>query len=453
VLFGNPERSAGSISPDGKWLGYVAPLDGVLNVYVAPVDKPDEAKAVTHDDKRGVRQFWFAYDGQHLLYRQDEGGDENFQVHAVDLATAEDRTISPKGVRAEIQALSAKLPSGVLLAMNDRNKKYFDLVRVSLDSNKTTRVEKNDGYESYVNDDDFKVRYASKPRQDGGYEWFVRDGAKWKPFGTVPQEDALTTHMLGMTADGATLYVEDSRERDKAALFAVDTKSGDKKLLHEDARADIGGVITDPNTSVVQAVAVNYLRNEWSALDPALQKDLDALKKLGDGEIEVSARTLDDKTWVVLLTRSDASAKYYLYDRASGEAKLWIDTRPALKDAPLVAMHPEEIKARDGLTLVSYLSLPKQADANADGKADQPVPMVLFVHGGPWARDSFGLNRYHQWLANRGYAVLSVNYRASTGFGKAFLNAACAAAKLPNIGRPLDVCPAVNEARRSDGDS
>ena len=174
TLFGNPERSSGAISPDGKWLGYVAPLDGVLNVYVAPADKPDDAKPLTHDQKRGVRQFWFAYDGKHLLYRQDEGGDENFQVHTVDLATAEDKTITPKGVRAEIQAFSTKLPNEVLLAMNDRNKQFFDVVRVTLDGGKTTRVEKNDGYESYVNDDDFKLRYASKPTKEGGYDWFTR---------------------------------------------------------------------------------------------------------------------------------------------------------------------------------------------------------------------------------------------------------------------------------------
>jgi dipeptidyl aminopeptidase/acylaminoacyl peptidase len=217
--------------------------------------------------------------------------------------------------------------------------------------------------------------------------------------------------------------VLDSRERDTAALFAVDNQSGETKLLHEDARADANGVIAHPATGVVQAVGVNYLRSEYTAVDPSIQKDLDALKKLGDGEFEVTARTLDDKTWVVLFTRSDASAKYYLYDRESGNAKQWIDTRPALKDAPLVAMHPQEIKSRDGLTLPSYLTLPKANDENGDGKADQPAPMVLFVHGGPWARDTFGLNRYHQWLANRGYAVLSVNYRASTGFGKKFLNA------------------------------
>jgi dipeptidyl aminopeptidase/acylaminoacyl peptidase len=174
---------------------------------------------------------------------------------------------------------------------------------------------------------------------------------------------------------------------------------------------------------VVQAVGVNYLRSEWTAIDPAIQKDLDALKKLGDGEFRVDARTLDDKTWVVQFVRSDSSGKYYLYDRETGTAKVWIDTRPALKDAPLVTMHPQEIKSRDGLTLVSYLSLPKNSDENNDGKPEQPVPMVLLVHGGPWARDGFGLNRTHQWLANRGYAVLSVNYRASTGFGKKFLNA------------------------------
>jgi dipeptidyl aminopeptidase/acylaminoacyl peptidase len=423
VLFGNPERNAGAISPDGHWLGYLAPTDGVMNVYVAPADQPDQAKVVTHDTKRGIRSFRFAYDGHHLLYPQDEGGDENFQMHLVDLDSAKDDIISPKGARAEFQALSAKLPDQILLSINDRNKQFFDVVKVDLKTGKSERIEKNDGYQGYVSDDDFKLRYASKPTKEGGFDWFVRDGANWKPWAKVPQEDALTTNPLGTTADGQTLYIVDSRERDKAGLFAIDTKSNEKKLVFEDAHADVGEVLVHPVTGVVQAVGANYLRNEWHAVDPEIQKDLDALKKIGDGEIEVTSRTLDDKTWVVLLVRSDTSAKYYLYDRASGNAKLWIDTRPKLADAPLVAMHPLELKSRDGLTLVSYLSLPKNSDPNGDGKPDKPQPMVLFVHGGPWARDVYGLSRYHQWLANRGYAVLSVNYRASTGFGKAFLNA------------------------------
>ena len=423
VLFGNPERTLGSISPDGKWLGYIAPRDGVLNVYVAPFDAPDQARPVTQDTLRGIRNFNFAYTGNHVLYAQDVGGDENFQVFAVDLDSGEQKALSPAGSRADIAALSTRHPGEVVISVNDRNKQYFDLVKVDLASGKQERLVENDEYAEFTLDEDFALRFAAKSTEDGGYDWFVRDGKTWKPWSSVPQADALSTALLGLTADGKTLYLLDSRERNTGALYAVDTASGERKLVHEDLRADVGGVLTHPVSGVVQAVSVNYLRTEWTAVDPVLEPDLAVLKALGDGEVSVTARTLDDNHWVVLLVRSDASAKYYLYDRAKGEAKLWIDSRPALAGVTLAPMHAREIKSRDGKTLVSYLTLPPGSDADGDGVPDAPLPMVLLVHGGPWGRDTYGYNGTHQWLANRGYAVLSTNFRASTGFGKEFLNA------------------------------
>lgn len=423
VLFGNPERTLGSISPDGKWLGYIAPRDGVLNVYVAPFNAPDQARPVTQDTLRGIRNFNFAHTGNHVLYAQDVGGDENFQVFAVDLDSGEQKALSPAGARADIAGLSSRHPGEVVISVNDRNKQYFDLVKVDLASGKQQRLIENDEYADFTLDEDFALRYAAKSTEDGGYEWFVRDGKAWKPWASVPQADALTTALLGLTADGKTLYLLDSRERNTGALYAVDTATGERKLVHEDLRADVGGVLPHPVSGVVQAVSVNYLRTEWTAVDPALEQDLAVLKALGDGEVSVAARTLDDNHWVVQLVRSDASAKYYLYDRAKGEAKLWIDTRPALAGTTLAPMHAREIKSRDGLTLVSYLTLPPGSDADGNGMPDAPLPMVLLVHGGPWGRDTYGYNATHQWLANRGYAVLSTNFRASAGFGKEFLNA------------------------------
>ena len=424
VLFGNPERSGGQISPDGRWLGYVAPDDGVLNVFVAPREHPDQAKVVTHDRKRGVRSFYFAYDGKHLLYPQDEGGNENFHVYRVELDSGKQTDLTPfKTARADVVALSPKYPNKVLVNANDRNEKFFDPTLIDLTSGKRERLFKNDGYGNFIADDDFKLRLANKPLPDGSSEWFKRSGKGWKLFSKVPQGDGLTTSVIGLTRDGKTFYMVDSRDRDTAALFAVDWSSGKRTLLHQDPHADVGNVFVDPKTEVVRAVAVDYLRNEWTVLDPAIGKDFDYLKTLGDGEVNIVSESFDDRFWVVVLTRSDASAKYYLYDRSAGKAAFWFDVRPALAREKLSVMHPVEIAARDGLKLVSYYTLPLEADPAGSGKAARPVPMVLFVHGGPWGRDDYGYNAYHQWLANRGYAVLSVNYRASTGFGKAFVNA------------------------------
>jgi len=424
VIFDNPERTGGQISPDGKWLGYIAPRDGVLNVWVAPFATPDQAKPITNDRVRGVRGFSFARDGVHALYGQDDGGDENFQIFATNLESGESRALTPKGPRAEIAGTSHQFPNKLLVSINDRDPKFFDLIEVDIGTGAIKRLVENDGFESFVTDDANALRYATKPRADGGYEWFVRDGKTWKPWITVPQADALTTGMTGMTRDGKTLYMVDSRERNTAGLFAVDTASGKSELVFADERADAAGLLTDPATDKVQAVQVNYLKAAWNVIDPAIEGDLNRLQKsLGEGEIVVSSRTDDDSRWVVAHVRSDAPVTYHLYDRAAGAVTPWFTTRPALDGVTLAKMQALELKARDGLTLVSYLTLPPNSDADGNGLPEQAVPMVLLVHGGPWARDQYGLNGTHQWLANRGYAVLSVNFRGSTGFGKDFTNA------------------------------
>ena len=424
VLFGNPEKASGEVSPDGKWLGYVAPDEGVLNVFVAPREHPDQAKVVTHDRKRGIRSFSFTYDGKYVLYPQDEGGNENFHIYSVDLTTDKQTDLTPfKNARADLAQLTPKHPHEVLINANDRNPNYFDPIRIDLRNGKRTRLIQNDGYASFTTDWDFNLRLASKSMPDGGSEWFKRTSSGWKSFGKVSQADSLSTNPWGFTSDGKTLYLIDSRDRDTAALYAVNWASGKRELVHEDPHADVGTVFGDPKTGEARAVGVDYLRNEWTVLDASVQKDFDYLKTLGDGDIDVVSQSDDDKYWIVLLQRSDASPRYYVYDRAAGKADFWFETRPALAQVKLAPLHPVVIPARDGLNLVSYYTLPTEIDPSGSGKASHPVPMVLYVHGGPWGRDGYGYNAYHQWLANRDYAVLSVNYRASTGFGKAFTNA------------------------------
>jgi dipeptidyl aminopeptidase/acylaminoacyl peptidase len=178
-----------------------------------------------------------------------------------------------------------------------------------------------------------------------------------------------------------------------------------------------------PATGVVQAALVVYLRNEWTVIDPSVAADLEKLRTIGEGDINVVSRSLADDKWVVVLTSSTAPPITYLYDRATGQTNLWFESRPALKGAVTAPMHTAEIKSRDGLTLPSYYTLPPASDPDGDGKPASPVPTVLLVHGGPWGRDGYGFNPMHQWLANRGYAVLAVNFRGSTSFGKAFTNA------------------------------
>lgn len=426
ALFGNPERANVQISPDGKYLSWVAAVDGVLNVWVAPADNPAQAKAVTQDKARGIRSYFWSYQPDTLLYLRDSGGDEDFHLYAVDLKTgqAKDLTPFPK-TTAQVAGLSPKHPGTILVGMNDRDAQWHDIYKVDLASGTRTLLEKNDAQiAGYIADADYTLKYAQRSRPDGGAD-VLRRGANgaWEKFDDIPFEDVLTTSPGGLTLDGRTLYFTDSRGRNTAALFAIDVASGKRTLVLEDARADVGGTLADPATGKVQAVSVDYLRDEWKVVDPAIRADLQKLEAIGPGDVSVNTRTLDDKTWIVAYSAAEAPLVYYRYERGAGTLTKLFSARPKLEGKPLVPQWPVEIASRDNKTLVSYLTLPRSADADSDGKAEAPVPLVLLVHGGPWARDSYGYGSYNQWLANRGYAVLSVNFRGSTGFGKAFTNA------------------------------
>jgi dipeptidyl aminopeptidase/acylaminoacyl peptidase len=425
ALFGNPDRTNVQISPDGKYLSWTAGVDGVMNVWVAPANDLGKARAVTADKARGIRQYFWSHRPDTLLYMRDTGGDEDFHLFSVDLASGESRDLSnfPK-TRAMMVGVSHLHPESVMVAMNDRDPKWHDLYRVDLASGERTLVEKNTlELAEYMVDPDFKVRMATKSRADGGSDMLAPDGkGGWKIIDEIPFADSLSTFPAGYTADGKTLYFVDSRGRDTAALFAIDAAGNQKTLVMENPRADVGDTLRDPRSNKVQAVAVNYLKEEWKPVETSISADLDALKALGPGETWVASRTLDDKTWIVGYSSAEQPAVFYRYARGGKPEKLF-SVRPALDGKPLVPMWPQEIASRDGKTLVSYLTLPKTADGNNDGKADKAVPMVLLVHGGPWGRDVYGYNGTTQWLANRGYAVLNVNFRGSTGFGKQFTNA------------------------------
>ena len=428
ALFGNPERANVQLSPDGRYLSWVAPLEGTLNVWVAPADDLGQARAVTRDTARGIRNYFWSYRPDTLLYLRDTGGDEDFHLYAVDLASGESRDLTPyEKTTALVVGVSDRHPDTVLVGMNDRDPQWHDLYRVDLASGERSLVERNtQQIGEYVADADYALRYASRSRPDGGLDLLRRAGEGWEKYEEVPFEDGMTTGFAGLSKDGSTLYMRDSRDRNTNGLFAIDTATGQRSLVHEDPRVDIGGVLADPRTGKVQAVSANYLREQWAVLDDAIRADLERLEAIGPGEASINTRSLDDRTWIVAYSAAESPVEYYRYDRdgqGGGTLTRLFSGRPALEGKPLVPMWPQELRSRDGKTLVSYLTLPPHADADRDGKADRPVPLVLLVHGGPWARDAYGYSSYDQWLANRGYAVLSVNFRGSTGFGKDFTNA------------------------------
>jgi dipeptidyl aminopeptidase/acylaminoacyl peptidase len=424
VLFGNPDKQAPRISPDGKRLAYLAPVDGVMNVWVGPADKPEDAKPVTKDKKRGIRSYFWAYTNQHLLYIQDQDGDENWHVYRVDLDSRETKDLTPlPKVAAQVEGVSHRFPTEILVGLNDRDEQFHDIHRVNLLTGERKLIQKNTEFAGILTDEDFKVRFASKFTPDGGVAYF-QPGEKdsWKEFLKVPMADSLTTNPSGFDKTGSVLYLLDSRGRDTAAFTTLDLTTGKQTVVAQDPKADAGGVMAHPTENTIQAVSFTYERTRWDFKDDAVKKDFAVLAKVADGEVTISSRTLDDRTWVVAFLMDNGPVRYYAYDRDSQKARFLFTNRKALEGLPLQKMHSRVIKSRDGLDLVSYLTLPPGSDPDGDGKPTKPVPMVLNVHGGPWGRDDWGFDAEHQLFANRGYAVLSVNFRGSTGFGKKFLN-------------------------------
>jgi dipeptidyl aminopeptidase/acylaminoacyl peptidase len=209
-----------------------------------------------------------------------------------------------------------------------------------------------------------------------------------------------------------------------AAFTTLDLKNGKQEVVAADPKADAGGAMLHPTEKTVQAVSFTFERTHWKFFDKAVEADFTQLHWLAEGDINVVGRTLDDKQWIVMFLQDNGPVRYYHYDRPTKQARFLFTNRKALEGWKLAKMHPRVVKSRDVLDLVCYLSLPPGTDADNAGKPKQPLPMVLLVHGGPWGRDAWGYNGMHQFLANRGYAVLSVNFRGSTGFGKKFINAA-----------------------------
>ena len=425
VFFGNPDKIAPCLSPDGAWISYLAPVDGVLNVWVGPADDPDSAEPVTNDTDRGIRIYIWTYTNEHILYTQDQAGDQNWRIYSVNLKTGETTDLTPlEGVQARIQAFSRKFPEEILIAINDRDPTLHDIYRLNITTGERSLVMENEGFLRFSTDDSYNVRFAERFTSDGGKEILktTEDGG-WEPFMEIAMEDSLTTVFAGFDKTGTILHLIDSRDRNTAAFVMLDIVTGEQTLIAEDSRADVTGGMVHPTEKTVQAVAFNYERKHWQIIDESIAGDFAYLKTVADGDITVVSRTLDDNYWMVAYGVDDGPVRYYRYYREEKSAEFLFTERTSLEGLSLAKMHPAVIKSRDGLDMVSYYTLPVGSDSDSDGRPDEPLPIVLFVHGGPQARDNWGYEPVHQWLANRGYAVLSVNFRGSTGFGKEFANA------------------------------
>jgi dipeptidyl aminopeptidase/acylaminoacyl peptidase len=425
VIFGNPDRASPHLSPDGKMLSFLAPVDGVLNVWVGPADNPKDAKPVTADKKRGIRQHIWAYTNKHLLYLQDADGDENWHVYKVDLEGNKTADLTPlKKVQARIDLVSHKFPEEVLVSLNDRDPTLHDVYRINIVTAEKKLLQTNTGYAGFVIDNDYNIRIGIKFTPDGGSAYDKSDGkGGWQEYLKVPQEDSLTTNPAGFDKTGEILYLVDSRKRNTGALTTLNLQNDKQEVVAENDLADAGEVMTHPTEHTIQAVSFSYDRQHWVFKDKGIEQDFKTLQQVADGEVNVVSRTKDDNQWIVAFLMDNGPVRYYHFDRTSKKSTFLFTNRTALETLKLQKMHPVTLKSRDGLNLVCYLTLPPGSDKEGRGRPDKAVPLVLDVHGGPWGRDQWGLNATHQFLANRGYAVMSINFRGSTGFGKKFVNA------------------------------
>ena len=424
-FFGNPSKVQGLISPDGKWISWIAPRDGVLNIWVAPASDPSKAKPLTEEKVRPIRQHFWARNSKTILFINDRGGDENYLLYGVSPEGGALRSYT-KFEKTRVIPIggSRKHADEILIGLNNRNAQWHDVYRLNTVTGDLKLVYQNDQYGAFEADEDLKLRLAIKEKPGGGQDVFRFNDGKVEAFTTIPTEDSITTNTLNISADGKTLFWLDSRGRDKAALVAQDLASGTTRIIGESGRGDISGVMVNPATLAPEAYAVNYLRKEWTPVADGVKADVDALNSQVKGQWEVVSRDDADTKWIVYVDEVTKPISYALYDRKARKVSTLFVTRPALEGKPLAPMYGREIKARDGLTIVSFLTLPVGSSSKGDGVPDKPLPMILNVHGGPWAQDKFGYIAEAQWMANRGYAVLQVNYRGSTGFGKGFVEAA-----------------------------
>jgi dipeptidyl aminopeptidase/acylaminoacyl peptidase len=418
VLFGNPERTSPRLSPDGKLLAYIAPdKKNVLQVWVGTVGK-DDAKIVTADKKRGIRQYFWAYDGVHLLYLQDLDGDENYHVYSVNPKDKVVRDLTPfQGVRAMGVDLDPNFPNEMLIGLNVKNRTKFDMYRINLKSGAAELDTENPGSVlNWVADAKFKVRAATAASPDGGWDLLARETTDkpWKKLRHWTSDEEGFAIAFG--SNDNTLYIEGNHDANASRLLALNVATGTENVLAEDEQYDVGGTLFHPTKRNIQAVSFTRDKSEWQVLDKTIADEFKALKKAHRGEFNVVSRDLADKTWLVSYVTDDGPTRYYAYDRETKKDRFLFSNQPKLEKLPLSKMEPIAYKARDGLTIHGYLTLPV-------GVKNKDLPTVLLVHGGPWSRDTWGFDAMAQWLANRGYAVLQVNYRGSTGYGKKFLNA------------------------------
>jgi dipeptidyl aminopeptidase/acylaminoacyl peptidase len=431
LFFGDPEISGAQLSPDGQYLTFRKPLDGVPNVWVKGLDEPFDAARPLTADARPVPGYFWSEDGRYVLYVQDKGGDENFHVYAVNPADAPDaetnvppaRNLTPMdGVRAMIYATPKSTPGEILIGLNDRDAAWHDVYRLDLETGeRTLLIENTERVAGWVADLEGNVRLATRTAQDGSTEILrVNDDGSLEAEPVYTCSVYESCYPMRFHPDGRRAYmVTNKGERDLTELVLFDPETGEETFVERDpeGQVDFGGASF---SEVTDEIVLTYYTGDRVRIYPKndeIAADLDYLRSnLPDGDIYPGSRTSDDRKMLVTVTRDVDPGSVYLFDRETRALEMLYESRPELPSEHLAEMRAIRYTARDGMEIPAYLVLPK-------GVEPENLPTIIYPHGGPWSRVSYGYSSIPQFLANRGYAVLAPNFRGSTGYGKEFLNA------------------------------
>jgi len=429
LFFGDPEISSSQLSPDGKFISFIKPYKEARNIWIKGIEEPfDAAKPVTAD-KRPVPGYFWSRDSKYILYVQDKDGNENFHVYAVDPTAEQEnetgvppaRDLTPvEGIRAYIYSVPKNKPKEIIIGLNDRDPSYHDVYRVEIAAGAREVLIKNTHtVASYIYDLDGEVRLAMRQKEDAGFEFLRVDGDKLERIYDCEWQE--TCHPVRVHKDGKRCYIVSNKgpEADLTRLMLMDIQTGETELVESDPekQVDFGGAEFSAATDELIATFYKGDRLRIYPKTDATKRDLEILKKeLPEGELGINSTTRDMRLFLVSVSRDVDPGSVYLYDRKKGEVSFLYRSRPELPSEHLARMKPVRYEARDGLTIPAYLTLPR-------GVEPKKLPVVVFPHGGPTARDYWGYDAYAQFLANRGYAVLQPNYRGSTGYGEKFLNA------------------------------
>lgn len=427
ALFADPDKQQVQLSPDGKWVSYLAQADNTMNVWVAPANDPAKASAVTKQKGTPILNYRWTYLSGQLLYAVST--EQGVHVFLLDLASHKSRDLTPaNGVVAYIEKSSPDHVDEVLLRIQEPNPPTIAYHRVNLRTAATEVIFKNDqNFERVFFDNDWKPRVAKLSESDSGYELLKRNSAgSWVPLASFRTEvEATSSQPITLDKAGKTLYLTDNRNRDTAALMALDLETNQETLLFADPVADVvPALLLHPRTGRVQTATSYYGRMRRHFLDPSVIPDFEYLRTVQRGDIGLlspsGGRSLDDRTWLVVFM-DGGPMRYYLYDRSARRATFLFTDNKQLDAYALGRRYMEVITTRDGMDFPADLYLPKQADVDSNGRPRQPLPLLMYVHGGPWIAfpwNDWFTNRLLDLLADRGYAVLRVEFRGVYGLGR-----------------------------------